>query len=328
MRQAGPAPAVNRSGQIAGRATLGLRRGILHLPAWALENLEHSLPFLLGGAVCIGLGVWLHLSQPAQLGSRASLWMLLAAVGVTLGGGGLALTLIEESPMDEPPGGDADYVMVSRSVWEAWQGAGALPPTMPPGGEPSPPWDESIPAPPPDSSAPAAGPVPAPYDSTLVANVSDDLLRAQRPVGEGRPTGPPYSPAGAGGPPSGPTGVAGGPPVAAVLRTPAPPPPPGTVPGPRARPPISAAWQEDAIHELESVLQQFGHGPVSSLPEGEQRAPAPLIDRCIACGAAVTGYSEQACVVCDRPLCDRCLERSVSEGRPAVCPTCPPPADA
>jgi hypothetical protein len=324
MRQAIPAPTPARStdGPVLPHADAGELRS----RSWLRQNLEHSLPFLLAGALCVGLAVWLHLGSPHAVGSRLSLWVLLAAVGVTLAGGGLALTLVDEPQAPMTVEGEGDYVMVTRSEWEQRRSGGPGPADDTLREGPAQPWDESGPTLVAGSPSPSPAPTAA-YDPTLVATVSEDLLRAQRfPVAPG-PTGPVGLPVATErpavqegrvpGPGSSPT-TPKAPPAQSVH---------GREAGPKPHPPISPAWQEDAIHELESVLEQFGRDAGARPPGAASPKPQFSIDRCISCGAVVTGYSEQACVVCDRPLCDRCLERSVAEGRPAVCPLCPPLQD-
>ena len=89
-------------------------------PTWLRENLEHSLPFLVVGAACLGLAIWMRASEVHSFGLRMPLWTLLAAIGVTVGAGGLALTLVEE-PDEHLPEGHSDLVMVEREVWEKLQ---------------------------------------------------------------------------------------------------------------------------------------------------------------------------------------------------------------
>jgi hypothetical protein len=325
MRQAVPLPTPARpaDGPVPPRVgTDGVRSR-----SWLRENLEHSLPFLLAGALCVGLAVWLHLGPPHLVGSRLSLWMLLAAVGVTLAGGGLALTLVDEPHAQGTVDRAGDYVMVTRSEWEHWQGGSAPPTDGAPRREPSQPWDESDAEVVGGSPSPSPTPTGAAYDPALVATVSADLLRAQRSPAASGPTGPAVVPVAAARPeaPQGGGSIPGSAPE--VPKAPSPGPARGGEAGPKPRPPIAPAWQEDAIHDLESVLEQFGGDATARLPSAAPPRPQASMDRCVACGAAVTGYSEQACVVCDRPLCDRCLEQSVAEGRPAVCPLCPAPPE-
>jgi hypothetical protein len=325
MRQAIPAPTPARPTD--GQAPPQVDAGELRSQSWLRQNLEHSLPFILGGALCVGLAVWLHLGPSHAAGSRLSLWILLAAVGVTLAGGGLALTVVDEPQAQGTPDREGDYVMVARSEWEQWQSGGAPPPEGAPHAEPPQPWDETNPEVVSGSPSPPSAPTGAAYDPALVATVSEDLLRAQRSPGASGPTGPAEVPVATerfeapqgGGPALGR--------VPEVPKAPSPAPARGGEAGPKPRPPIAPVWQEDAIQELESVLEQFGGEMTAKTPRPALPRPQASIDRCIACGAAVTGYSEQACVVCDRPLCDRCLERSVAEGRPAVCPLCPTPPE-
>ena len=316
-----PAPMARQEG-FSGPRRLRLSSKTLRLPAWARENLEHSFPFLLGGAFCVGLAVWLHAAQPAGTGAHLALWALLAAVGVTLGGGGLALTLVDEAAAGPSP--DEDFVRIPRAEWEAVVGGTVRQETRGTGvRELS--EGEQPPVPSADPTLSAAGPAAAPYDPASVASMSAALLHAQPTTagGEGLPATPPPL-QGPGGPPPAPAAPPSG---SSSQRVPPPAVGPGSRPTLRPPQPIPPAWQEDAIKELESVLEQFGKDASAASAAAVAR-PSPSIDRCIACGAVVSGYSEQACVVCDRPLCDRCLERSVADGHPSVCPLCPPPRES
>jgi len=292
---------------------------------WLRENLERSLPFVLAGAVCIVLAAWLALGRDHALGVRESFIALLAAVGVTLSVGGAALTLVEEPEPELAPPPGSDLVLVPRAEWEEWQRdrssrwvaapAPARPPVV------------SFPRP---AVAPAPGPaapprVTLPVDAASVARASQQLLSGSQatttppavpPVGTsvGAAPAPPAVPKAAAGPPS-PTPASVKPP--AGVRSPVPPP---VIP-----PPAPPIWQEEPIHELESVLAELQRDGAALTAKVPRREPVIPSERCVGCGGEVTAYSELVCVVCGHPLCDTCLEQSVMEQRPAICPKCAPP---
>jgi hypothetical protein len=281
------------------------------------ENLEHSLPFLLGGSFCVGLAVWLGLSGAHELGLRHPLWPLLVGIGVTLGGGGIALTLVDESPQGEAPALDDRYVLVERTEWERWQRS---PPSVAlvPGvsREPGPLGSAAAPFPAGSGAPPSPSPSATPgFDPSLVTQLSEELLRAS-PSSE-TATSPARAQSGA----TGPRGP--------VPTAPAPSPRRSTV-GKAPRPGTSPSSPQSPLAvplnpEIEATLAQLEMEAARALPAAR---PTPAVangQRCIGCGAAVAAYSEQACILCERPLCDACLEESISDERPAVCPTCHPP---
>jgi len=322
MRRPAGAPSAGPDGARAVPPADDVGRGV-GARSWLRTNLEHSLPFLVGGGVCIGLAAWMDVSQLHVVSSRLSLWTLFAAVGLTLGGGGVALTLVEEPPVPGQTGEAGDYVLVARAEWEEWRAHQE---------SAHQPWSESteeevpvVPAPEPVELLPTtSGPAGPPgYDATLVARASADLLEQARspttpvPPTQGSPTAAPV-----------PTGGSPDPrgPAPATRPTGPSKEPTGTAPGrPPAPPAAPPAWQEEPNPELESVLQQLEHA-AALLPSARTPRPAAApVERCVSCGGQVTAYSEQSCVVCERPMCDTCLEQSVVDGRPSVCPTCPRP---
>ncbi len=299
------------------------------LPAWFRENLEHSLPILLAAGTCLGLAVWLH-ADAATIGrSRLALWTLAAALGVTLGGGGIALTLVDDSE-GPAPSADPDQVLVPRAEWELWhQGA------TPAESAPEAPWSEG----PPEAQAeegeteseaelPAPTAVTPAVDPSMVRAASAQILAEAAPAVRGVPT-------------TAATAEASPSPAPSLNRSagPSPPPPPKTSTPLRTGAPSSPVqvappppvWQEEPMRELESVLAELQSSVAASAPRSALRGPlprkesAPRRESCVGCGASVAAYSEQTCIVCDRSLCDACLERSVADGRPAVCPHCQPP---
>jgi hypothetical protein len=138
------------------------------------ENLEHSLPFVLAGALCLGIGFWINATTPHTAG-HPSLWLLLVAIGASVVGGGIALTFVSGDEQAAAGLIDERFVLVERSEWERLQGpslaeTGGMAPSVPPSeyleDAPSapvspdgpPPWSESEPevAPPLPSPGPRA----------------------------------------------------------------------------------------------------------------------------------------------------------------------------
>jgi hypothetical protein len=290
--------------------------------SWLRTNLEHSFPFLLTSAVLVGTAAWLGTNHTSGASPAASLWVLLAALGITVGGGGVALTLVEdpEAPSGLAPG--TEYVLVRRSEWEAWKSSQA--PSTSHGSPKSP-----LPAasqPPTRVEPVVATQVPrAPaIDPTVVSRASEQLL-AGAPARSSPPT---QAVAGSGpsSPSSAPSTIRQG-----SISSPAPasPPPPVVPPRTTTTPTRPMApvpnWQEEPIRELESVLTELGGDAPHATWPGSVSPPSSAAQRCTCCGAAMTAYSEQACVVCGRPLCDNCLEKSVFEGRPSICTACATP---
>jgi hypothetical protein len=291
--------------------------------SWLRENLEHSLPFVVGGAVCLGLAVAILAGHPHTAPGRPQLWALLAGLGVTLEGGGVVLTIVEDPSEAREGAAAAEYVQVLRSDWERLQ---------PYRGTST---EEQGPEEPSEDGYGAGGPAAVPavasspsqpsasFDALSVARASDQLL-AQPARAVGVPVPPPSSPA--------PTARAEPPPASAPPSS-WPPAPAVQAPTPSTAvrsPPPPPIWQEEPIQELESLLAQLEAAkagpdrPVApaavpaTLPS---RAPQPM-DRCASCGVSTVAYSEQTCVVCGRALCDRCLEQSVAALRPSICPGC------
>lgn len=297
------------------------RRPFRDVPPWLRENLEHSLPFLVGGGVCVGLAVWLHLFVVQDGGSRLSLWMLLAAIGGTLSGGGVALTVVEE-PQPMPGADTGALVSVPRTEWEAWQRSRSALREPAPAPTPGPtrvPAGLPVRSPGPAPPAPAVASRPPVIDAAAVARVTEDLLRP----GTSQPRPPEWGVTGPAPirtvPASHATASAGVPATRSTAR-------PSSAPviskPPSTPAPVPPVWLEEPLREFESMLADIEQGTrAAPSPASLRQHPAPL-DRCVGCGTSVNVYSEQACIVCDRPLCDRCLEQSVIDGRPATCAAC------
>ncbi len=125
----------------------------------ARANLEHSLPFLVAGVLMVGVGAWFGISHLQPAGSRGAFWLLVVGLGVTLTGGGLALTLSEPPDPASGPTPYGDYVLVPRGDWVRWQQEGfGVPsgPPAPPAPAETPVWQETEP------EAPASQTVAAP----------------------------------------------------------------------------------------------------------------------------------------------------------------------
>ena len=275
---------------------------------WIRENLEYSLPVLTVAGISLALALWLHMNPVTVGRGHLSVWTLVAAFGATLGGGGVALTIIEEpGPVSLV---DADHLVVLRSEWERWH-----PPEAEPESSGTPPWSEEEEAPGVDAEPGVESPpwAETALDAAAVAKASDELLSATPGYEPSPPPPSPISePAAAGPGPAGAPSAPGVPPV-----------PPPTAPSTTAPP----AWQEEPLRELESVLAELqGSASPRPTPPPPTRPRTVRREVCAGCGATVASYSEQTCIVCDRPLCDSCLERSVTEGRPSVCPHCQPPS--
>lgn len=263
---------------------------------WLRENLEHSLPVILAGVLCLGIGVWLGVSQIHATGSRLPLWLLVAAIGVTLIGGGSVLTLIEEvedvaNSRRVPEG----YVLVNQNEWvrlrsdqsarfqEGPRDAREYPfPARISGGSSSvTAGSETKPGP---EVAPAVGiePTPSPRAGTptrssteLIGNLASPSVPRASAIGGIR------------------------------------------VPGPR-----STNGQRQGTKEFETVLSLLERAEATVRSRMFDEPPRLVQDRCVGCGIPTTSYTEQVCVVCDKPLCDRCLDRTASAGHPQMCYFC------
>ncbi len=300
-----PAPSdPGRAGRRGAHRTLRLPSA----PPWVRENLERSLPILVVGGFCVGLAAWLDAAHLHAFGSRLPLWTLVAAVGGTLVGGGSALTLVEEpSPLTEA-GVPEGYVLIPTDEWARLNGL--------PGPTTIEAWDEeSLPEPAtPSIASPAeTGPTrTVPVDPLAVAQASAELVArptvrsaAAEPI---LPASEPPAPQ-----PSQSASV-----FTPISPVPAPvrettSPAPANVVEPSTVPPTP---------EFRDVLALLERAEASVR---SRIAPPPLSearDRCTGCGAPVSTYSEQVCVMCDRPLCDRCVDRTAEAGHPQLCDPC------
>jgi hypothetical protein len=249
----------------------------------------------------IALGLWLHFTHTGPQ-TRLPFWALLVGIGAVLAGGGLALTLIEEVPEEEP---DDRFVRVDRDVWAKTQEQAAL----------HAPWDESLPSPPPpprritpmrpnlapvtDAEAPVEPMIAAP-SSAIVRELSDLLVGTPPP----RKPSPPAAPA--------------APPAAAA-------PPPAARPQPPTTPPELGKERGTTTPQI-AVVPAYRSAvrpdpyvaprPVSPPPPAPRRVLS-----CVGCQKTVDETSD-ACVVCDRPMCSACYDLSFAQGRPGLCPEC------
>jgi len=269
------------------------------------ENFERSLPVLAGGALCLGVAAVLVHGPAHLLGLRLPIWPLLGAVGLTLVGGGCALTISEEPPPAGPDLSGGEYVLVNRGVWLDLQSAVVQARRAAAESVAQPPWAET-PVERNGESAPLWV-APAVVDTLAVESASRELLREAHPrtvtPGQQQRTGPSSPPAALGTLPS----TQG---VASPTR-----PMPTTGPGAPSGP--VAPTQEFA-----SVLSLLERAEASVRTRLHRTAPVGAHDRCISCGISVSAYSEQLCVMCDRPLCDRCVDLTAASGHPQMCDTC------
>jgi len=293
-----------------------------HRPdSWAGENLEHGLPFILFGTMLVAVGAWLALTHPYTGGSRLSLWVLLATIGVTLGGGGLALTLVDESPTRESPASSSEYVLVRRREWEQLKASRPAQTVGPPARTTpkTPPGSQSRGVAAGDGTTHTASPA---IDPALVAKASDELLRASGvSLSHGSERGPPAS-VGRRTPPAAPPQRGGpAPSPQTPLRTDRPP-----IDRPWVVPPQPIPdWQEEPVRELESALAELEREATRAAQVARATRPTAPPELCVSCRRPVSAYSEQACVVCGHPLCEACIEVSVTDERPSICPRCAAP---
>jgi hypothetical protein len=281
---------------------------------------------ILGGVLCIGVAAWIGAAHLRPDDSRLPVWMLLGAVGSVLLGGGFALTLVEEPTTMGSLGSPGDYVLVPRATWERFLQSpvarvqppppASSPPESPPPSYVSsaPEWVESGTVPVPPVQAPPRPPL---VREDLVAAVSSEILA------EARSSPPAPTPSASALAPSSPTpaapaseGAAAGPLTGPVpMNSPG----PGPAPPASAVPPTVAKGPET---QLQSVLSLLERAEVTVRSRMVPPSGDPVRERCIGCGVPVTTYSEQVCVRCDRPLCDRCIDRTAAEGHPQMCESC------
>jgi hypothetical protein len=291
------------------------RPGSPRLPLWFRENLQHSFPILAVGAFCVGIAVWLDLVHLHAFGSRMPLWTLVAAVGVTLVGGGSALTMVEEPP--EPAAAiPAGYLLVSQHEWDSLIQAAGTPPV--PAAAPPEVWQEA----PEIVEEPLAPEAIAPsfaVDPDAVARASADLVGVA-PASE--PESLVAQPAAAATAQD--QEPLAAPPSASPPEPPAPEPPRVEPAVPRVTlPSVERAVPSPTTTEFQNVLNLLERAEVSVRSRiTPELGPAQPRDRCTGCGLPVSTYSEQICVMCDRPLCDRCVDRTAEAGHPQMCDAC------
>jgi len=217
---------------------------------WLRENLEFSLPFLLAGGVCLGLGLWIRTTQAAHAAGHLSVWLLMVAIGVAVLGGGVALTFVAEEPSGIGPPEDDRYVLVDRTDWERYQAGpqdGEVVETEPPS---RPEYLEDVPG---EATESPGGPPPW-------AEETEPLVKPEpAPVATHRPLSAPTAHAGATGtlPPSDSVRVSPGPTAVGVRAEARPSQPRGAMPpGP-------------------SPAQPAGPGGSRPVPTAPQTSPEP-----------------------------------------------------
>ncbi len=280
------------------------------LPSWLRSNLEQSLPVLTVGVFCVGLAVWLGSTHLHALGSRMPLWTLVAAVGLTLVGGGSALTLVEE-PSEGLSGVPDGYLLVLQSDWDRLTEV----PVQPASSAATPPvWEEG-----PAEAEPSVDAVPVTVvpevDPEAVARASADLVSPALQVTPTSLVGTLAARSVAVEPEPAPASARAG----QSALEPSTPIAPKTVPlsvSKDGSDPSAAAEFRDVLSLLERAERSV-RSRLAPVP-----SPTQPRDRCTGCGTAVSTYSEQICVMCDRPLCDRCVDRTAEGGHPQMCDAC------
>jgi hypothetical protein len=330
-------------------------------PSWLRENLEHSLPFVLAGGLCLGVGFWIDATTVPAPG-HPSLWLLLVAVGAVVVGGGVALTFVSEEPDGPAAPSDERFVLVDRAEWERLRSpvtteaveASSVPPSDyledVPASEPSPseppPWDETepertAPVPPwaPSNTPPAAsGPASFPSGPGLSRKEPDTPPRPASltspsldALGQGPVVthpGPVSSPQPPSAPPRPSAAASPSPPPGPEARSGLTPqePAPGrrlnpSVPGPPPSP-LEAQFEE-LVSELNAVA-----GPAEvPVPPAPHRSTltstiARSQNRCISCAGPLEEGSGSICVSCETPLCQSCQDASMRKRGVALCTEC------
>lgn len=301
--------------------------------AWLRTNLEHSLPFLSAGGLTLGIGVWLHAVQQHSVNHGLSLWLLLVAIGATVVGGGVALTLVNAA--EDAPEPDHRFILVDRSEYAELRAARQQLESGPTGEpEESPPWAESeseheagFPPSPPERPAPAvaaaAGPAAPAVPTAGTGGQARPASPGALPEAETRrptagPTdwleGPrvPASPA----PSSGPGAT-----KAEVLARPPPTPAAGArkeIPSP-----VEASFDE-LVSELNTIAGEAGAPPVQETPRVTLTSSiARSQNRCTSCARSLEPNEPSvACVSCATPLCPACQEASTRRRGIALCVEC------
>jgi len=324
LTRATPATSGRVEGATSTRGSDGVVPGI---PSWLKRNLEASLPFLTVGAVLLALAFWLHQAQLHEAGARLPLWALVAAIGVTLAAGGVALTLVDDAvPADQTP--ESEGFQGEGSTLESWretEPTAGRTSSQAPGARygvvaaasdseegPFGSREDAFP-----SDTPEPEPVPAWSEETIPATNPNYV--------ESTEAGPPLNPSGARPATLGAQGTlrrtAGGPVgerTDATAAAQASGPVPGT-PSPRAAVPRSNV--EEALAGLETALAGLKRGDPSSPPgRGSRRTEPPRL--CASCGQANITDTDQLCVSCGRPMCTNCLELSFGTGLPSMCRSC------
>jgi len=343
----------NLGGGAGGRSSATRRT-----PSWFHENLEHSLPFMLAGGLCLGIGFWID-ATTAHTPGHPSIWLLLVAVGATVVGGGVALTFVSEETEPSAEVIENRFVMVDREEWERLHGPEVTeaPPVTP--GSPAeyledapptpespdapPPWLESEPEPQPLPAAGSRGvteewgarvparaaasatPTAQPplsarsYDSAPVPPWAP-VAGAPAQIGPPRGTPDPSVPAASLSQPA--SAVAGGPPAKPGTAAQARP----ELTGKPAAPSISPA--EENLEELVSELNAIAGSQVApTAPPPPSRTSltstiARSQNRCTSCARQLDEQRAVVCVSCETPLCSQCQEASTRKRGVALCTEC------
>lgn len=269
-----------------------------------IDNLGASFPLFFFGAGCVAVAAFDILDGTHAVIGRIPLWLPFLALGViALAGGTLSVFALPDSyrstPVVSPPTKPLPRRAPTRPA-----GARPIParrptpqlsprprstPALIPEAAPLEEPEEISEAPPAPTAVAAAPNVPVPIPAT-VDDDTDSLLReidqidADLHGSKGKPAPTPK-------PTPSPPAVAGVQPARTVVNA-----------GPRQGPSVAP--------------------PVVTPQRLESEAPRQVA-HCVGCGSAIlhSGTAGQ-CQVCGEPLCSDCRERSLSEGKPNLCPLC------
>jgi hypothetical protein len=270
------------------------------------NNLAASFPLFFFGAGCIAVAAFVLLEGSHAGIGRIPLWVPFIALGIiALAGGTLSVfaepdepgrrddvEAIPQSPSRRP----APLVPRNRSLGDRPRPAEPVPPVVPhepaESPEPSdtrPPWLEEL-TPPPVESSPAP---PAPVEAASINNDDTAALLAEiDAIDKDIHTSKLGSPYGR----------------------------PETRPSPR---PSEVPTSAPSVSFVPSVGNNAaGQAVPAATPRMESEVPRQVA-RCAGCGSVIlhSGMPSQ-CQVCGEPLCSDCRDRSLSEGKPDLCPLC------
>lgn len=263
------------------------------------SGLAASFPLLFFGGGCVAVAAFVLLGGSGASIGRIPLWIPFLALGIiALVGGGLAVFAEpDEEPTEAPegPGSRPQYSPLPRPV---------------PPRRPSPPREARA-----DGGRPTA-PNPRPLSNTPPSSAP---VQREPPPATPRP---PATPSAAPLPPGGPVSED----ASSLLRE---------IDLIEADLHASRAARRAAtpFHPVDGSIVVETNGP-----EAPRRAPAPrpgnapgrpesgsppMVAHCIGCGSAILhARAPSQCQLCGGPLCSECRDRSLTEGKPNLCPLC------